>query len=570
MSSFDTLVSGLSDKERLEILQRMKSSAASLQLNMQLPEKLDLIDASIDIKKRLEKLSFMERIMLWIKATFTNCSIEEAYNRSRVSAYAHEIEHQYLGLIDYRHRLVLDVMLNHFQELRAAAKFFEPYIAAYEKNPGAFYVLLGSIVMPGEHADIEADIDPYAYPFTEELDPDLHSNLSKKLEDVLAGIPDARRKTMYASVASVEWLRAFVRIPFERMSSKFSLDDSGRKTCHFENMGKDFCDFASVMCNGKVLSTESLQSLFIFYMKYATQPGAAEQGASLSEEDFLQAASLQMVAISSYIRTVPTRKMVCVIANNVQFVPSAVSGGEEWFVKYKSEWKMLFEHKWSQWMCDYEKERLKKQVTAYFGYDNLPLFPYRPWSTVWEGVPFRYELSLGFAYAFYKDYLMVYMKSLKQIALAGEFAIKENRVEFTDTCNTLYQVNDDLDVLATQLSAGGEYGLLFAKYEGQETRKSGDIKTIRDALRQIEARTTNTVKALLGALHSLQSLMGGILSEHVTSYYGPLINLGRIQAKDGKNRQFVHSLRECRFGVNHAYDILTAIEPLELPTGFTG
>jgi len=570
LSSFDTLVSGLSDKERLEILQRMKSSSAALPLNMQLPEKLDLIDASFDIKTRLEKISFVERIMLWLKATFTNSSIEDAYNKSRVNAYAHEVEHQYLGLIDYRHKLVLDVMLNYFQELRAAAKFFEPYIAAYEKNPGAFYVLLGSIVMPGEHADIEADVDPYAYPFTEELDPDLHANLSKKLDDVLSGIPDSHRKIMYASVASVEWLRAFVRIPFERMISKFSFDDSGRKTCHFENMGKDFCDFASVMCNGKVLSTESLQTLFIFYMKYANQVSAGEGGSVLGEEDFLQAASLQMVSISTYIKTVPTRKLVCVIANNVQFVPANISGGEEWFVKYKSEWKMLFEHKWSQWMCDYEKERLKKQVAAYFGYESLPLFPYRPWSTVWEGVPFRYELSLGFAYAFYKDYFMTYMKSLKQIALAGDFAIKENRVEFTDTCNTLYHVNDDLDVLATQLSAGGEYGLLFAKYEGQDQRKSGDIKSVRECMRQIEYRTANIVKTLLGSLNSLQNLMGGILSEHITSYYGPLINLGRIQAKEGKNRQFVHSLRECRFGVDHAYDILNAVEPLELPTGFTG
>ena len=569
MSSFDKLVSGLTDKERMEILQRMKNGSGALQLNMQVPEKLDLVESTFDIKTRMGKLSVFERIMLWVKATFSNRSIEETYNKSRVASYAHEVERQYLGLIEHRHHLMLDVFLTHLQELRSAARFFEPYINAYEKNPGSFYVLLGSIVMPVEHSDIESSADPYSYSLDEDVSPELHADLVKKLEDAINAIPDSRRKTMYSSVASVEWLRAFTRLPFERMISKFSIDDSGRKTCPYENLGKDFTDFASVMCSGKILSKESLQTLYLFSMKAAAQQGYGSTYADENQiNEYLENASLQMTTISSFIKTVPTRKIACVVTNNVQFVPPPISGGEEWFMKFRSEWKILFEHKWNLWMRDYERERIQKITRAYFGYENLPLFPYRPWTSVWDGLPFRYDLSLGFTYAFFKDCFMRYLKTLKFIALEGDFAIKENRVEFTDTCNIMYRINDDLDVLATQLSAGGDFGVIFSKYEGESQRKVGDVKTVRDVIKQVENKTASILKNVLVALHSMQNLMNGILSEHVTSYYGPVMNLARIQSRDGKNKQFIQSLKECRFGVNHAYEILTALEPLELPTSY--
>ena len=60
----------------------------------------------------------------------------------------------------------------------------------------------------------------------------------------------------------------------------------------------------------------------------------------------------------------------------------------------------------------------------------------------------------------------------------------------------------------------------------------------------------------------MRNLMSGILSEKITAYYGPLVNLMRLGGRD--NKEFREKLSKAKFSIDHSYEILQEIEPLDL------
>ena len=125
------------------------------------------------------------------------------------------------------------------------------------------------------------------------------------------------------------------------------------------------------------------------------------------------------------------------------------------------------------------------------------------------------------------------------------------------------KVNDDLSLLLNQLSASGEYGLEFAKIEESPTLSSSDFERIDAMMDDIENFTSEIVNNFGKACRSMKNLMGGILAEKITTYYGPLVNLMKIHGRE--NKQFREQLIKAKMGIDNAYDLVQELEPLDIP-----
>ena len=266
-STFNELVTEISNEERERILKGMKQgqTVESSSVNNDYEQEKNQT-AETALKDQLKKQSFFLQIWYWIKATFSNTSIEEVFNKSLVTAIAREIEHTYPGIIDFRKKSLTAGFYDKFCQLKKAADFFEPYIALYEENPGAMYTMLGMIIVPSVSSDIERESDPYQYALDKVVTSEMKSLLIQKMDKILDEISTAKKSEMYASVRGIEWMRQFVKMPFSRIISKFSTGPDGSCSSLFGLVKPDFSEVTRIMSNYVPLTDDA--DIFIIVILY--------------------------------------------------------------------------------------------------------------------------------------------------------------------------------------------------------------------------------------------------------------------------------------------------------------
>ncbi|MBP5359025.1 MAG: hypothetical protein J6Y69_07555 [Treponema sp.] len=564
-STFNELVTEISNEERERILKGMKQgqTVESSSVNNDYEQEKNQT-AETALKDQLKKQSFFLQIWYWIKATFSNTSIEEVFNKSLVTAIAREIEHTYPGIIDFRKKSLMSGFYDKFCQLKKAADFFEPYISLYEENPGAMYTMLGMIIVPSVSSDIERESDPYQYALDKVVTSEMKSILVQKMDKILDGISTAKKSEMYASVRGIEWLRQFVKMPFTRIISKFATNQEGSCSSLFGLVKPDFSEITRIMSNYVPLTDDAVQALFLFFQRKSKITGFFDGIGEAGETgtEFVNAAATHNSVIKMFVQTVPMYKLSKVVYENSQFIPDAYGGGEDWFKKYRAQWKLMFERRWNNWERDCKKEKLKLKLMSYFRLSKFPLFPYRPWEKIDGGPLFHYELTLGFVYSFFKNEFPTFNQALAATSVEGDFALKENRVEFSESLNLLIKINDSLELLASQLSTSGEYGQQFAKWENTKTRTNTESVILDGTMEEIDGAASEIINQFGKACRSMRNLMSGILSEKITAYYGPLVNLMRLGGRE--NKEFRDKLSKAKFSIDHSYEILQEIEPLDL------
>lgn len=560
--TFDSLVSGLNGDERQALLSKMQNGATSENASLETHEETT-DDSTVDMKTRIQQESLFVRFWLWLKSIFTNISMEQVYNNTLVSQIAHNVEHQTPGLINYKHSYLGNDFYEKLVELKHCSDFFHPVVSAYEKDSGSFYVLLGSIVMPQIGDQMDKEADPYLYALTKEANTEMRTSLLRKMDDILQKIPNDKRSEMYMCVRSVEWLRQFTKLPFTEMISKFDAIVEGIETCSFDTVESDVSEFAHILCNGRTIPDEVIEALYLYSMRQVSTVELDDIDEKNSGASFMDTAAAQLSVISMFINSVPMRSIACVVYNNALFTPEVFGGGEDWFVKYKAEWKRLFDRKWESWIRDCKKEKLKTKLMDYFMLANFPLFPLRPWAKLWGGVPFRYELTLGFLNSFFKNEFSEYEKTLKIVTLEGDFSIKDNRFEFSDTANMFANIADELKDLQLKIGSTGEFGAEFERYQGMKTKSKAGMQKITSVMDQIENIVENMLGSFGDACRTMNNLLTGLLSDKIDSRYGNLTNMATIQGRD--NKVFRDNLEKTKQGIEHALEIVKELEPIDKP-----
>jgi len=383
------------------------------------------------------------------------------------------------------------------------------------------------------------------------------------MDDILQKIPADQKSAMYSCVRSVEWLRQFTKLPFENFLAKFTAVIDDVHTCSFEQIDTELSAFVQILCNGRTIPEEVIEALYLFNRRQTDSPELDDADGIDSGASFMTTATAQLSVISMFISVVPLRALARVVYNNALFVPDIFGGGEDWYVKYKAEWKRLFDRKWETWIRDCKKEKLKSKLMDFFHISTFPVFPVRPWTSLWGGIPFRYEMTLGFLYNFFINSYPAYEKTLKVITLEGDFSIKDNRFEFNETTNLFSDVSEALLELATKLGANGEYGAEFARYQGMKTRTKSGMQKITQVIGAVEESVGGLIKSFGDACRTMDKLLSGITADKIDSRYGNLTNITTIQGHE--NKKFRDGIEETKLGFEHAFEIIKEIEPLDTP-----
>lgn len=563
-TNFDNLVSQMSSDERKELLTKMRPLEADPEVNSLQSVKNPSLPADVTkIDEGLRKEAFFYRIILWLRSIFSSTSVEKLYNDDKIMTLYRRINQEYPGLLDYKGKLLLGIFYEKLLDLKKAADFFRPYLDDIYKNIGAFYVYLGSFLAPKVTEDMNNDVDPNNFGLEREVTVELRTSLLRKMDDIIKGIPSDQRTALYNCASSVEWLYQFSRLPFDRFISSFSSDITDSQMARFESVSSELNSFAKILCNGKTVPSEALESIYLYSAKRIIPVESVATDDESRAKEFMDKASSCMMIIHMFVTTVPLRYVNKIVYGNIQWTCEQFSGAEDWFLKYKEHWKKLFDDQWEQWLKAKRKNEMNSQLKANFGIDEIPLLPHRPWADMWGGITFHFENTAGFLYWFTAKKMLSSSEPLKTLLLEGQFISNENRQEFADTLNSLDNISASMYNMAQNISPSGQTGMVFEKLAADRMRTIPAQQRIDSLMLEHETNIQNIKNDFCNCARSIRNILGGVFSETKDTRYDGIQNLASIQGNNNAN--FRAKLMESKNVFESALEILKELERIDTP-----
>lgn len=568
-NSFDKLVSGLSGDERKAMLSKMQTDSADVEVF----EAVEVYDknAKLNIEEQLKNESIFVRFVVWLKSLVSGSKPVSVYNFQILQSMIRKVDRDYPSLIDNRREMLLAEFYQKLSQLRVCANFFRKYISMCEEDVNDYYVFLGSIVMDFVDEAMEEDVNPFKLSYDREITTELRSSLLRAQDSIFNKISVDKRNEMYEAVRGYEWLRQLCRLPFDVLVTRFQSIGDGACVCPYsqiDGVNGDLVALCRVMCNTRPLPDSMLKSLFLFNSKHLVAQDLDTLDLQNTPEAFVRQAQSQVAMIRMFVQSIPLRTLTCIVFKDASWIPETLGGGEEWFVKYKAQWKRIFDQQWHSWTTEAKKEKLKTTLLSFFGIESYPLLPNRPWTFIWNGLPYRYDLTMGFLrYFMIEKYTKEYVPTLKIIVLEGEFLKKDSQSEFTDVFNEFSELMQDINGENNMLDPTGEWGMIFANIADKQLRKANDELKIKQLMEQIEVNSTMILQKFGRLSRILVDMLKALQGENVQVNYGALVNLSDIQGKN--NEAFRKNLTLVIEGLSHAIQIVTELEPLDAPMSNT-
>lgn len=559
--SFDELVAGISAEERKFLLNRLNQNKENLVPLIQ--SSRDDADPDVTLQLKLQNESLLYKIFLWIRSLFTKRTTSQLYNDDLVSSIGRKIEKSHAGIIDMHNGLLQSLFYEKLKELKNSADFFKPYCDVVSENPGKFYVFMSTFICPEIAEKINSEADPYSIPFEREPTNELRASLIRRMENVFKEMSGGTRNRLYNAVLSIEWLRQFSGLPYIHFISQFTAIISESYTCPFVNAKVDYPAFARVLSSASSVSNEALEALFLFPQKNEKGIKGLDGDGEKSIREFMSKAAGSISMIQMFISSVPLTSLGRVIFDNFDWQPDTYGGAENWFNKYKDEWKVVFDSRWNSWLRDRKKTQLASVLNKTFGIESFPELPYRPWSKLWGGVLFRCELTGGFLWWFATNKFDEVMKVMNVLVLEGVFINNENRAQLSEALNEFAEENQHMIMFGDSLQERGSIGTVFSKLISEHIRTLKGQAMVDGVILNAETTVRDYGKRFCESLKSIEQVLSGVLDDVKEKGYESIQNLNTIKGRE--NRAFRDSLEETRGVLLQARKIFSEIEPLDLP-----
>ena len=551
---FDRLVSELGKDERLTLLEKLSTASlpASETENVEAPDKIENSDLNYDIQTKLKNESVLLRFWLFLKSVFTGINQRVIYNDLLIDRKAKALTKKFPNIYDMKKNSLLTDFFLELKKLHQAADFYKSGIAAYEENPGEAYVFLGSLFLSDLYEKIEKEADPYSVEFSRSQNQELRNSLIRKMDDLLSGISVTERQNLYQNVQSLEWLKNFVKLPFEKFLGRFTSFNHSDFLCPLDNATAELNHFVKVLCYPKKITPEVLETLYMLtggFSNKKNEPMNSDiDNIRDPAKEFHEQCLDAILKINHFIKNIPIKTLAAVASKDADWVMPNPAGIEDWFVKFKAQWRKQFDRKWESWLVDRKKSEIRVVSEKVFGEAKLPLIANRPWTKAWGGIPCNRDYSLGFLHSFFMKLYPKIAAVLKIIQLEGDFVLRETRVEFTNAYNDFAKQNEAVISLNAKLAEGG------AIYESFENIAGEKLRTIQN-----QSRMDSLVLSIETEISMLSSQFGATCREFINILEGILKIKKETKQEVITNLPMLHGAENHQFRINllDSYDKLS-------------
>ena len=557
-SSFDRLVAGLNAEDRLAMLNRINQmDTQPVQFTVENVDK----EQNVSLQKKLQNESFIYKFVLWLRALFDKKTVEQLYGQDLLLSISKKINNRFPGTINYKIRSLDYIFYERLVTIKEAADFFKVYFTYVEENPGDFYVFLSSFVAPELSEKINAQADPFIYPFSKPITPDARTDLAKKLDDILSNMDRDTKQNMYSAVSQANWLYKFSTLQYIHFISQFTNVTGDNFTCPYSNALMDYNELASVFANIQPIRNEVLEALFLFSQRKHLTINAQDKDIEKAVKEFMVKALAFFGTIQSFSNNVPIKNLGRVLNSDFDWQPPNMEGAEAWFPSFRAQWRKIQDIRWNDFAREQKKQMLSENLKTDFDLDEFPVMEFRPWLKLWNRIPFNRELTGGFLSWFCTEKYEKVIQDLNVVAMEGVFYKSENRSEYSEGLNNFSNANNLMKDLIRKLSPEGEFGKLFEDFATNRVHTFQVQSQIESMMEQIENTVKEAISLFGKGARTIERVFYGFFEEQKDGIHEPLQNITTIRGRD--NRRFVDSLISIRQLLKKVLSYIAELEPID-------
>ncbi|MCD6342649.1 MAG: hypothetical protein J7L76_02575 [Spirochaetaceae bacterium] len=561
-SVFDRLAREISRDERRSMLMKIGDTQ---DLNEE-PMRLD--DAStgqhVVLDREFAELSFFARIRIILIGIFTGRSRHKMTEEYLLHKIQRKVERASPGLIDYHRELVSPKMYQSIAKLRSAMDVFRrPLVRAMEGDKPDFYALLGRLEFEDIKIRLENEPDPEKL---SNVTPDaLPVEIKRQMDSIFDGImedivPDRRRR-MSAHTVTLARLKTLVRYPYERILNLFPPgEQSAGGPASLRKLKDPLLELGDALHAFKSPpSTTLLETMFLFELQDRISDSEDRLELELTERMDRAAAALDIVRkINSEI---PWTNLLKTLAEDIQYAPRPVAGGDDWFRVFKKFWRERLMIKYHVW---YDRKRLSeilRGLTVLWGLDLIPPVPGYRGVEFPDNIQPRHESSFAAVRTLFLDIFQGRLyHALNLVKIDGKFYKKDNRREYDEVFGRFLKIPDKIRGFENRLRPDGEYGIRHAELRREASIGEDTVSRLQDLIIQLDRESQNIVLPLIGDLKAMARLLKGILAGNGGSY-DTLSNMAEIGGQG--NSTFRINLQEVLNIVDNSSNLLTDLFDLE-------
>ena len=562
-SVFDRLAREISKDERRNLLAQIGEIQ---ELNEEPMRAADTAESEpVLLEREFAELGFFARLGIILMGFFTGRGRNQLIKEHLLHKIQRKVERSAAGMIDFQRDMVFPKMHQTIARLRSAVALFRrPLIRALEGDKPDFYALLGKLEFEDIQARLEKETDPERL---SNLDPEATPvEIKRQMDRVFDGIlediiPDKRRR-MIAHTTALARMRTLARFPYEKLLDAFPPSDKGASgPAALRNVKDGLLELGDALWAFQAPpSTTLLEALFLFELQETIGDEEGRLEAELTDRMDKAAAALDIVRKVN--ADIPWMNLLKALAEDIQYSPRPVSGGEDWFRVFREFWRERLAIRYRNWSDHKRLQELLRGLTVLWNIDLIPLIPgYRIQDFPEEFAP-RHEGSLAaFNTMFQEVFQGRLYHVLNLIKIDGKFYKKDNRREYEEVFGRLLRTPDKLRAFTSRLRPEGEFGVRRAELRREMAAGEDRTGPIRDLVRSLDRESQNLSVPLIGDLRALTRLLVGILEGSGGASYDTLSNMSEIGGQG--HDTFRLALQEVRNIVEKSTEILSELVDVE-------
>jgi hypothetical protein len=554
--TFEKLALGLSQYERLKLLEKTGTFTDNSDRMLIIAEKET--DASENTETSYARLPWYKRFWFFICALFTGKTPLDVYTGSQIADIGRGIDLLFPGMYDWQKGCLRQNFMTELKKLKEAARFFYSVLDSnINRNIGDFFVFLGSIEMKELHAKLSERTQPenFAVENPGLADTKLQRMAVSFVEDEIDKISEEYRQIMYDDAHYVACLKHLASFLFDRLIVSFTQTPAYPElVCPAFAVKNQLIKLSNSLYSIKrTPSVTLLTAMFIFILpEYTTEQGYDTES---ELEKFTSRAEKAIEVIRAFNHRVPLTRILRCVLHNTSYTPSELSGGEDWLVLYRKTWNDNVNRQFDEFIKDRRRSRIQAFYNGMFADASDPTE--NLYTSGDDSVPVNDIQSLSCLLSFHKLIFMpVINVFIRPILIDGDFALKENKTEFTEAYNVLIKLDDTIKNILKRVSKNGDFGkrwtqiLMETQSVTARRRKTGII--MEDVNNAVSAIVLEARKAL----SSMENILDGILNPAPGKPYDTLKNMAKIK---GKGSLFTDGLKE---GLEKLKDMISLLDEI--------
>lgn len=564
-STFDRLVSEISDDERSELLDELSRSMEPQGETVLDENRQDeYSDAHAGLEDRYRRLGLFARLWLLIRSFFQGATPVELYERDALGDLARRVDKAAPGLISVSGRLALPGLYNKVRELESAARSGASLLRHITgSRKGEFLTVLLGIEFYESRTVFDSEMNPdqVAELHPDYSDSDLKRHMENRLEDILQSIPSDVRTRMYVNARYIDNLRELATFDFARFFALFHTSHGTEVESPPLGSIAGYIERLAGLFEGLRVSPGELMTRALYsWLRLEDHPeGEDTDEASDTTAYRVKNLSHSLGVIAEFGRSVPLLALTRVAHDSLSYAPDHVGGGEDWFASIKRFWHNHIESTHREYVTRQRRHALLKRGSELCHADVRMMQAY-PGAD--EDQPGPYAATLGFLRTFFDAaFMKEYHAPLRLLQVNGQFYKDANRSEFNDSFESLRSVPDRVRRLQRDVSEEGTTGLVLQRIAHEVSDPQQRTIERRKALVLVHKNAAKVASDAIQALRSITAVLNGILYGEVGGPYDTLSNLNSIDGRNSDNyRKTLDSvLVQCKA----AEEILTGLYDLE-------